>query len=461
MRAGKGKPRLTRGSRAWAACLAAAAAILAAGLLAPQAGAVTYSSTDVPMLLGDAAFKTNASATTIPDVGTVESQNEVAVPGYVAEVRVGDFRFAHNWPADLDVALRSPSGTVVELFGDRCFNEPWTADNTNFALLDNPALPEIPADPAAAGCPPEGNAYRPQGDLSEFVGEPIAGTWTLIVTDDEELVTGQLLNWSIAVLPQARSQLTVLGGPTVRSLAVRNLRLTHTWPGDLEFVLRSPSGTEVQLLSRVCGGEDWTGQNTGFSLLTGAGAVFDANPNGPSCPPGARSFQAVGDLREFDGEPSSGNWQLRITDHALADTGQLLGWSLQMADPPPPPPPVGKVKFGVPSPTFAKRGLLLQVKRLKLTKITKGAKIGVSCKGDRCPFKSRPVKVKKGGADLTGLFKKRFMGPKTTIEIRGTATGKIGRVVIFSIAKGTVKKTERCLAPGASKPKKCGEIAAS
>lgn len=102
------------------------------------------------------------------------------------------------------------------------------------------------------------------------------------------------------------------------------VNLIHTWDGDLELKLRAPDNSEVVLSDRHGGsGDNYT--NT----------VFDdeaTTPISAGSPPFTGSFQPDGNLSDFDGMQSIGDWTLVITDNANADGGTLLDWSLQLCE---------------------------------------------------------------------------------------------------------------------------------
>lgn len=75
--------------------------------------------------------------------------------------------------------------------------------------------------------------------------------------------------------------------------------LAHTWAGDLDVSLRSPSGKSVTLR-----------QATGD--------------------PGTNIIIAVSDVQAFMGERARGTWILQATDHYSGDVGRLNSWSLNM-----------------------------------------------------------------------------------------------------------------------------------
>ena len=102
------------------------------------------------------------------------------------------------------------------------------------------------------------------------------------------------------------------------------VNLDHTFDGDLELKLRGPNNAEVVLSARNGGGgENYT--NTTFddeatqTIASGS-------------PPFTGSFQPDGNLADFDGVQSIGDWTLVITDNANVDGGTLLDWTLQLCE---------------------------------------------------------------------------------------------------------------------------------
>jgi subtilisin-like proprotein convertase family protein len=91
------------------------------------------------------------------------------------------------------------------------------------------------------------------------------------------------------------SNLTGAGGLIDGDVAL-TLNLTHTFRGDLEVTLVSPSGTQALL---------WDNEGGSANNIIGT-----------------RSTGV------FDGEPAAGNWQLRVQDTFGGDSGTLNAWSI-------------------------------------------------------------------------------------------------------------------------------------
>ena len=100
-----------------------------------------------------------------------------------------------------------------------------------------------------------------------------------------------------------------------------------------------------------------------------------------------------------------------------------------------------------------------RVTTLNLSRVTKGAKLKVTCSGGKrrgCPFKSKTVKLKKGKAKLSRIFKKRKRRAKlrrgARIQISLTKSGLISKVYRFKVRRGKLPTfATRCQLPGSKK----------
>jgi cysteine-rich repeat protein len=116
------------------------------------------------------------------------------------------------------------------------------------------------------------------------------------------------------------STLTVPNLGPVTSLRLR-MKGLHTFLGDLEARLTSPSGTSRVLFSGQCASQD------NFDAYLGDGAIDDflcpaTDPSVLRRP--SESFDA------FHGENAGGQWTLTIQDTVPNDAGSLLEWSLEV-----------------------------------------------------------------------------------------------------------------------------------
>ncbi len=146
----------------------------------------TFSSTDTPIdIPGNNTF-TTSSIITIPDDYTVHDLN------------ITNLDISHTYVGDLRVSLQSPSGTLVSIIRNACFS----SDDLKVQLDDDAT--------AAISCPPnDGGMYWPLGSLSSFVGESMAGDWTLIVEDTYPLDGGTINDWTIEFCTEVVSSVRV------------------------------------------------------------------------------------------------------------------------------------------------------------------------------------------------------------------------------------------------------------
>jgi len=127
---------------------------------------------------------------------------------------------------------------------------------------------------------------------------------------------------------------------TINDLNVR-LEINHTWVGDLEVRLTHiGTGTSAGLLNRAgippsfCPNPDisCTLDDEGFGPVQNQCAVMAPAIEG--------TFRPLEMLSAFDGESLAGSWRLDVVDHAPEDVGELLGWCLDLDQPPPPTPTI-------------------------------------------------------------------------------------------------------------------------
>ena len=158
---------------------------------------------------GPPSTTSTSPAAPIPD----NNASGVSVPltvtgtGLVADVDV-TVDIAHTWVEDLDATLTGPGGTTVELFSD----VGGSGDNFTGTVLDDEAATAITAATA-----PFTGAHRPESALSALDGEPIAGTWTLNVSDDTAQDTGTVSGWGVTRRDAvcATSGSAEISGPTL------------------------------------------------------------------------------------------------------------------------------------------------------------------------------------------------------------------------------------------------------
>eukprot|EP01095_Lingulamoeba_sp_RSL-Kostka_P000241 TRINITY_DN1036_c2_g1_i2.p1 TRINITY_DN1036_c2_g1~~TRINITY_DN1036_c2_g1_i2.p1 ORF type:complete len:2659 (+),score=1056.81 TRINITY_DN1036_c2_g1_i2:42-8018(+) len=223
----------------------------------------------------------------------------------------------HTFLGDLDIELTSPSGTKIILFNQNCgslndISETFVDGGGDICNDENPAAPVDP--------------------LALLIGESSVGPWTLEITDFLSGDQGVLNSWSLhftGTLTESFESLTniVFDDNAVDEIVVDmngnieditvNVQLSHTFLGDVEMSLQSPSGTFVRLMDNQCGTlDDYFG-----TFQDGGGDICnDENPAAPVDP-----------LSNFHGEPASGTWTLVIDDTFPYDIGGVfLGWQLNI-----------------------------------------------------------------------------------------------------------------------------------
>ncbi|MBL4663777.1 MAG: proprotein convertase P-domain-containing protein, partial [Flavobacteriaceae bacterium] len=107
------------------------------------------------------------------------------------------------------------------------------------------------------------------------------------------------------------------------------ITITHTFDGDLDIYLVSPTGTEL-ILSDQNGGSGDNYIDTVF-MDGGADITLGTVPFTGTFAPEGGTFAAT-----FDGEDIQGDWQLKICDNFGGDTGTVDSFSLSICRPEPP-----------------------------------------------------------------------------------------------------------------------------
>lgn len=123
--------------------------------------------------------------------------------------------------------------------------------------------------------------------------------------------------------PHTLTSSVVMGlNATVEDVNVVNLQGQHSSVSDLRATLRSPAGTEVRLIDRICSSAD---KNFRLGLDDEADLA-----NAPCAPTGGQRVQPEEALSAFDGENAPGSWQLVLSDLAEFDGGTWYNWELEV-----------------------------------------------------------------------------------------------------------------------------------
>lgn len=110
------------------------------------------------------------------------------------------------------------------------------------------------------------------------------------------------------------------------------LNVSHTWVGDLEFVLESPNGDLITLMSQP-GGGNCTGDNLDVCFVPGTGSPL----SGGTCanaPAYSGDYNAEGgDLAALSTSTDpNGTWTLYAYDYVSIDAGSVNNWTLSFLD---------------------------------------------------------------------------------------------------------------------------------
>jgi subtilisin-like proprotein convertase family protein/streptogramin lyase len=216
----------------------------------------------------------------IPDRGLITSTLTVPDALSIDDVNV-QLNITHPHDADLDVYLRSPSGTLVELFTDVGGG----GDNFENTILNDQAGP-----PITAGSAPFNGEYQPEGSLADFNGEDASGTWTLEIADDKRRNTGTLQSWSIEI---GSSQLVM----SISDVSLWEDGLFETFVSAGTGGLNGPKGIVLHSDGRLYAASSANDSILRFDGSTGAFVdVFVASGSGGLDLPIDLAFGADGDL---------------------------------------------------------------------------------------------------------------------------------------------------------------------
>jgi len=130
----------------------------------------------------------------------IVSELDVATEGTVASVKVTGLAIDHTYVGDLVAYLESPSGTLITLFDQPGYPTiPFgcNGDDMRVSLADNAALSALALESTCEYGIAIAGTYQPVEPLAGLIGEPINGTWKLIVVDKQDQDGGQLLDWGL------------------------------------------------------------------------------------------------------------------------------------------------------------------------------------------------------------------------------------------------------------------------
>ncbi len=287
------------------------------------------------------------SVATVPITGTV---------GLDLDITAVDIDITHTFDGDLEITLLSPMGSSLVLASGI-----GGADDDFTGTTFTDGFPNI-----TSGTAPYSFTYEPQAGtlLGAFGGESITGTWILAVCDNTGGDVGTLNSFSITfgdvVEPPpgpepcssvasydgdnegagisdfvtTTSEIEVPAGLGVLgvdcSIESVELDLTHTFDGDLDITLITPSGASILLSDQNGGsGDDFIGT----VFMDGAVSL------GTGTPPYTGTFSPDVPFSALNGEDTEGTWKLEIFDNFGGDIGAFGSVTLNICEDDPPPPP--------------------------------------------------------------------------------------------------------------------------
>ncbi len=138
----------------------------------------------------------NLNITIADDNCGTYAEHTIAVNGHgiLADVDVFIKNLQHTFDNDLNIYLKGPDGTQVELSTGNGGN----GDNYINTIFDDEAT-----TPITAGSAPFTGRFRPEGSLSDFDGKAPNGNWTLRVCDSTSGDMGTLNGWGLTLTLQS------------------------------------------------------------------------------------------------------------------------------------------------------------------------------------------------------------------------------------------------------------------
>lgn len=244
--------------------------------------------------------RASSPALEIPDNNSIGARDTInfSEASVVSSVKV-TVDITHTYIGDLRLTLTAPSGVSVTL-SDRNGGNTQNLQRA-FDLTTTPGL-------------------------GALAGQSLKGNWTLIAQDLAAVDVGRLNRWELEIVGSGDSTIILEESPGVeipdndpngieRALTTNesgqvsevevSVDITHTYIGDLNVTLISPTGTNVTLHQETGGGAD--------NLI---------KTYTPATAPALRSLR---------GQPIRGAWRLKVSDTEAVDIGKLNRWALRIA----------------------------------------------------------------------------------------------------------------------------------
>lgn len=149
----------------------------------------------------------NTTNYNVPDNNAIGGSSIINVSsscGTAAEIVSVKVNINHLWVEDLDISLIAPNGSTINLSSD---NGASGVDYINTVFTASGLMP------ITLGTAPFTGNYIPEEPFTNFTGSAV-GNWTLKVVDDEYLLGGTIINWSIVVKTNQNVIVTYSWSPT-------------------------------------------------------------------------------------------------------------------------------------------------------------------------------------------------------------------------------------------------------
>lgn len=210
---------------------------------------------------GTTEFGVTGRERIIPDPGTINVPLTVSgMPGNVLDVNVV-IDISHPWVTDVTATLISPLGTSVLLFGNLRADEFPPGEDFQGTFFDDEA-----ETPIELGLPPYSLIpYQPTGELSDFDGTPMNGTWTLRVSDVDPIAEGYLWTWGLIFTgadAEPKTETDFDGNYQFTDLAAGTHRIRMVVPDGERQTQPANNGTHVVT---VTANQTVSGRNFGLS----------------------------------------------------------------------------------------------------------------------------------------------------------------------------------------------------
>jgi len=179
-------------------------------------------------------------------------------------------------------------------------------------------------------------------------GNSLGTITNFLPTGKTGLATNVFSNLSSIPIPESGpatpypSTLSVAGLGDITKVTVTLFSLSHTYPSDMEFLLVSPGGQAVRLMSDAGDGMPISNVSLTFddaaaSFLPGGTQIFSGTykpsdyPPDDLLPPPAPGGTYATNLSILNGTDPNGIWNLYIADGSVGDSGSLAGgWRLTL-----------------------------------------------------------------------------------------------------------------------------------